>query len=67
MKKLFLLNSTHVGLISYVAKKLVENGVNFTFSTSDGISSTDLESIEFFAEEYCCDCDYRARYYTKVI
>lgn len=63
MDNLFILKSESLELLSFVASNLVKECIDFSFSSDDcTLNSSDSYSLDYFADEFCCNCDCCAKY-----
>lgn len=66
MKNLFVLKSDDCELLAFVAGKLVEEEVEFSFTKVEeeefALTSEDSYSLDYFADEFVCNCDASSEY-----
>lgn len=61
--KVFRLLSCDEELLMYVAQKLIQRNIGFVYvSAESSIECYSDEDLEFYADEYCCNCDSSSEY-----
>ena len=71
MKNLFVLKSNERELLAFVAGKLVKEEIEFSFKeVKEGefaLTSEDSYSLDYFADEFVCNCDASSEYQVTLI
>ena len=71
MKNLFVLKSSERELLAFVAGKLVKEDIEFSFEEVEegefALTSEDSYSLDYFADEFVCNCDASSEYQVTLI
>ena len=66
MKNLFVLKSNDCELLAFVAGNLVREEIEFSFEEVEqgefALTSEDSYSLDYFADEFVCNCDASSKY-----